>query len=716
MSQEPVNAEFVTEALEIIDKLNRDLIAVETARRAGKIDPELVNNLFRYAHTLKGTAAMYSLQNMTGLAHAMESVLDGMRLGRVDLSPEGLDLMFACVERFASLTARASMQEPDQDVDDLLWRLAALAKGTPVAGPLRTTDTPPPIPEMPLDPAVFGVLTEYEEHRLRENLKQGCQLYLLQTIFEISNFDVGLAELDAVIKGHGEIITKLPSANMKDPDHIGFEILVGTTLTGEDLRSKVGDERIQLVLLDVGQTTFAAYVPGAAVEPPAASAKAATAAGPPDSVLAEPQEHALLPPPSKEDHREAEAALASLKSVSQTVRVDIRRLDLLMNLVGELSLTKLAVQRISETLRREQGFVGMAVELHKESRAFERRLAELQAGIMEVRMVPLSSLFERMVRAGRKMARELGRELHIDVVGENTELDKLIVEDLADPLMHLIRNAIDHGIEIPEQRRKHGKAPEGVVHLSAAARGNHVLVQVSDDGNGIDYEKVLATAIKRGQTTPERAKELSRRDIFNFLFAPGFSTRTEVSEYSGRGVGLDVVKTNIGRLSGVIEVDSVPGQGSTFTVTLPMTLAILPALIVQVAGFSFAVPVNNVLETVGVSMGDIETIEGREVLSLRGATVPVFDLREAFRLSNDGRPANNFAVVTGAGQTRLALLVDDLTGQRDIVIKSLGTRLSNVRGIAGATELGNQQTILVIDTMGLMNQADSQSDKLMEAS
>ena len=254
------------------------------------------------------------------------------------------------------------------------------------------------------------------------------------------------------------------------------------------------------------------------------------------------------------------------------------------------------------------------------------------------------------------------------------------------------------------------------MHLSAAARGNHVLVQVSDDGNGIDHEKVLATAIKRGQTTPDRAKELSRRDIFNFLFAPGFSTRTEVNEYSGRGVGLDVVKTNISRLSGVIEVDSTPGQGSTFTVTLPMTLAILPALIVQVAGLSFAVPVNNVLETVGVAVDDIETIEGREVLSLRGATVPVFDLREVFSLSGSVRPANNFAVVTGAGQTRLALLVDDLTGQQDIVIKSLGTRLRNVRGIAGATELGNQQTILVIDTMGLMNQADSQTDTLMEAS
>ena len=470
MSQDNVNSEFVTEALEIIDNLNRDLIAVETARRAGKIDPELVNNLFRYAHTLKGTAAMYSLQNMTGLAHAMESVLDGMRLGRVELSPEGLDLMFACVERFASLTARASMREPEQEVDDLLWRLAALAKGTPAVSETAAQAQlgSGAIPEVPLDPAVFGVLTEYEEHRLRENLKQGCQLFLLRTLFEISNFDVGLAEMDAAIKGHGEIITKLPSANMKDPEHIGFEILVGTELSGEELRSKLGDERVELSMLDVSQTTFAAFLPGAVAAAPAhapavpqapaipATAHHEMAASPP----ATPGPPAGAPA-SKEDHGEAEAALASLKSVSQTVRVDIRRLDLLMNLVGELSLTKLAVQRISETLRREQGFVGMAVELHKESRAFERRLAELQAGIMEVRMVPLSSLFERMVRAGRKMARELGRELHIDVVGENTELDKLIVEDLADPLMHLIRNAIDHGIEVPEQRRKHGKTPEG---------------------------------------------------------------------------------------------------------------------------------------------------------------------------------------------------------------------------------------------------------------
>ena len=265
----------------------------------------------------------------------------------------------------------------------------------------------------------------------------------------------------------------------------------------------------------------------------------------------------------------------SLKSVSQTVRVDIHRLDRLMNLVGELSLTKVAFQHISEAMKQMHGFTGLAVDLHKESRNFERRLAELQAGIMEVRMVPLANLFERMVRVGRKIGRELGREVRIEVQGEHTELDKLIVEDLADPLMHLIRNAIDHGIESPEERREVGKNAEGLVRLTAAAQGNHVVVEVSDDGRGINVQNILNAAIARELVSPERATEMNPRDVFNLMFLPGFSTRTEVSEYSGRGVGLDVVKTNISQLSGVIDIDSLEGEGTRFIVTLPITLAII---------------------------------------------------------------------------------------------------------------------------------------------
>ncbi|HSI05260.1 MAG TPA: chemotaxis protein CheA, partial [Myxococcota bacterium] len=398
----------------------------------------------------------------------------------------------------------------------------------------------------------------------------------------------------------------------------------------------------------------------------------------------------------------------SVRSVSRTVRVDIRRLDRLMNLVGELGLTRAAFLRITDAMKRERGFSGLAVDLYKEGRNFERRLAELQAGIMEVRMVPLENLFERMQRIGRKIGRELKREVRIDTTGENTELDKLIVEDLADPLMHLIRNALDHGIEPPEERVAAGKPGEGVVKLTAAAQGNHVVVEVSDDGRGIDVKRTLAIAVERGLVTPERAAELTRREIFTLLLLPGFSTRTEVSEYSGRGVGMDVVKTNIAQLSGVIDIDSQEGMGTKVVVTLPITLAIIPALIVAVAGRIYAIPLNNVQETLALTANDVKTIERREVISVRGSTVPLLDLRRLFKLPDEARPKTVYAVVAGAGQNRMALVVDDLVAQQDIVIKSLGRWLRNVPGVAGAAELGNSQTILVIDMVELLGEMSAE--------
>ena len=380
-----------------------------------------------------------------------------------------------------------------------------------------------------------------------------------------------------------------------------------------------------------------------------------------------------------------------------------------MNLVGELALTKMAVKEISESLKQELGFTGMAVDLHKESRNFDRRLAELQAGIMEVRMVPLENLFERMVRVGRQIGRELKKKVRIVVSGAHTELDKLIVEDLSEPLMHIIRNALDHGLEGPDERSASGKSEEGTIELSAVAQGNHVVVSIQDDGRGINRERVLKRGIERELVTPERAKELGDKDIFNLLFAPGFSTAEAVTEYSGRGVGMDVVKTKISDLSGIIDVESTEGEGTLFTVTLPMTLAIIPALIVSIAERTYALPLNNVLETIALADVRIKTIERREVISVRGATVPLVDLRDLFGLEGE-RASDSFGVVAGIGEHRIALIVDELIGQQDIVIKSLGRRLSNIPGIAGATELGNQQTILVIDMVGLINEVTSSDD------
>ena len=667
--------EFVAEAQEIVDALGGGLLAAEEEAKHGKSNPERINNLFREAHSLKGIAGMFGLEQITQLAHALESVLDGMRLGRIQINAANLDVLFATVEKFSTLIAQVSTGAKTEagDVQALIEELEQAAR---LADEHHEND----LKQAGLQDEILAVLTEYEEHRLRDNIRQGNGLYLLHTTFDLTSFDVGLADLDAVVKDLGEVITKLPSSETTSIGQIAFDILVGSSYSEERLSVAISDERIQITTIRDRQGSVAANEL--------------------DSGNKVVQEQDVV---LERQGPENEATLP-MRSVAQTVRVDIKRLDQLMNLVGELSLICMTFQKISETVRRQVGFGEVTAELHKVNRNFERRLGELQSGLVDVRMVPMAYLFERVVRVARKAARELGREVHIRTSGENTELDKLIIEDLADPLMHIIRNCVDHGIEPPEERKGLGKPREGMVHMCAAAPGNHVVLTISDDGRGINIEQILETAVARGLIEGDRAAEMSDKEALNLIFLPGLSTRSSVTEYSGRGVGMDVVKTNISKLSGVLSVDSSLGQGTTISITLPITLAIIPALIVSISETTYAIPLNNVLETLGLDSSWVQTIDRREMITVRGGTVPVLDLRRTFQLKEKARPEKFFGVVAGAAESRIVILVDDVLGQQDIVIKSLGHRLVNVAGIAGATELGNQETVLVIDTVELLNE------------
>jgi two-component system chemotaxis sensor kinase CheA len=391
--------------------------------------------------------------------------------------------------------------------------------------------------------------------------------------------------------------------------------------------------------------------------------------------------------------------------VAQTVRVDIRKLDHLMNVVGELELARAGIIAVLDELR-AQGGGDLVRRLGRESRALERKLRELQAGILEVRMVPLGQVFDKLSRVARKISRDAGKEIRLHIQGAETELDKLIVEELSDPLMHIVRNAIDHGIEDAETRRRYGKSADGNVTIAARQKGNHVVIDVRDDGAGMDEEKILETALRKRLIDTATAAELSRRDLLNLVFLPGFSTREEASELSGRGVGMDVVKTNISRLSGIIDLRSTRGQGTEIAITLPITLAIIPALIVRVAGRTYALPLGSVLESLAVVEPEVQPLQGREVIALRGQTLPLLRLEEVFGLARaETRPWKFFVVVVGLAQHRLGIVVDELVGQQDIVIKSLGKALSGLVGVAGATELEGQQTVLVLDVASLVEEA-----------
>ncbi|HEY5999239.1 MAG TPA: chemotaxis protein CheA, partial [bacterium] len=407
-------------------------------------------------------------------------------------------------------------------------------------------------------------------------------------------------------------------------------------------------------------------------------------------------------PGAADEDRAADASL-TLRSLSETVRVDIRKLDNLMNIVGELVITKTTIGQISRELVGQAGLAGAGGDLQKSSRILERNLRELQQAVINARMVPVGQVFSRLNRVVRKISRDFGKRVDLRVHGEETELDKLVVEDLADPLLHLVRNSLDHGIELPEERQRAGKPPQGTIELRAEQRGNHIVLEIEDDGAGIDLELVRETAVRKGLLAPGDAPE--ERQLLDLLFLPSFSTKGSASQVSGRGVGMDIVKTNVARLGGMIDIETERGVGTRFTIVLPITLAIIQALLVGVGREMYAIPLNAILESNRVTREQVRTVEKREVIRLRDVTLPLLRISELFEVPDAGRSDKFYVVVVGLAEKRLGLVVDSLRGQQEVVIKSVGSVFRNTPGVAGATELGDKRAILVLDVGALIEEA-----------
>jgi two-component system chemotaxis sensor kinase CheA len=694
--------EFLSEAQEIVEAFNRDLLALDEQRAGGTFDPEVINDAFRAVHSLKGLSGLFGVTRMTNLSHNLENLLDSLRLGRVELQPATLDLLFEAVSLFHKIIGETAGGQSDEGanlVEDLIARLDRVAlkkEAPPEASPWGGWE---------LDTSLLSVLTEYEEHRLRENIKSGRSLFRIHAAFDLMTIDRGLDDLKGRLKPIGEVITYLPSAEAANEQQIELDVVLGAQV---DLAG------VEAAL--VGTATSAVMFPrkredADEEEEPARGGYAGGAVMSTAGSAHTPAAHAALaadPAAEKARRLDRDDEELTLKSVSQTVRVDIRKLDNLMNIVGELGIARAGLGQILERVKSDRAQVRLARDLHHELRALSRKLDELQAGILEVRMVPLGQVFDKLSRVVRKISRDAGKEIRLVIAGADTELDKLIVEELSDPLMHVMRNCIDHGIEKPEVRRGSGKPDVGTISIRAEQRGNHVLIQIEDDGAGIDERKLVRKAVERGLVDEAVVRDLSRRDIHNLMFLPGLSTKEAADELSGRGVGMDVVKTNIARLSGIIDVESEPSVGMRLTITLPITLAIIQALVIRAAGRTFAVPLNSVLESLRITQREVKMIERREVMSLRGQTLPLARLEKLFRLEREDRstaPHKQFVVVVGLAQHRIGLLVDELVGQEDIVIKSLGRALAQVRGVAGATELGGKKTVLVLDVAQIVEEA-----------
>jgi two-component system chemotaxis sensor kinase CheA len=682
-----VREEFLSEAQEIVETLSRDLLLLEQGQKEGRSDPDLLNDIFRAVHTLKGLAGMFGMLNLSNLAHALENLLDDLRLGRVDITQETLDVLFDGVERIQRILASDDQQNVEADVADFadsVDRVAEVAE--PEADPLSEFD---------VGESVLSVLTEYEEHRLKQNIKQGVSLYRLRVSFALASIDTALEDLKARARPIAELITYLPSMGGGNDDLIELEVLLASRSDMAQLREVLlSDDAVLEAVPRRGAARRPTLVPDAPL-------------GEDESVDVAPEpklggRSASTPPAAVLDRVGADAL--SLRSVANTVRVNIQKLDHLMNVVGELAIVRGAVTQIMDRLRQQPELRSISAELHRITRSFERNLTELQDGILDVRMVPLGQVFDKLARVVRQVARDAKKEIRLEVKGADTEVDKLIVEELSDPLMHLIRNAIDHGIEAPTRRKELGKEPIGVLSLNAYQKGNHVLIEITDDGSGMDPVRLVAKAVQKGLLGEEQSSELSREDIFNLIFLPGFSTSEVITDLSGRGVGMDVVKTNISKLGGVIDLRSEKGKGTTFTITLPITLAIISALVVRVSGQTYAIPLANVQEALMLDPRTIRTVEGREVMTLRGGTLPLCRMKEMFRLDDYEHPPRQFVVVSQLGNRRLGMVVDLLLGQQDIVIKSLGKSLDSVRGFAGATDLGDQSVTLVLDTPQILEE------------
>ncbi|MFW5876941.1 MAG: chemotaxis protein CheA [Myxococcota bacterium] len=718
--KEGVRDEFLAEAQEIVEGLSRDLLLLDQGQKEKSVDPDLINEVFRGVHTLKGIAGMFGYSQLGAVAHALEDLLDDLRLGRVELDQEVLDVLFEGVENFQRLLGEAKEGEDEGAVD-----LSRYAKSIERVAGGKEEAQADGLEAYDLDPNVLSVLTEYEEHRLRINIEQGVQLYRLRVRFPLASIDSALEDLKQTSKPLAEIITYLPSMDGGDSDSIDLDVLIASRVPFAELEEAVGGPHAKLV--PVGRKGSAAPPRTSPPAPPAAQGPS-TSAPPSDdgSGTPSPQPSKQPRPATQEPKRasgqsqppEAQAADLSLRSVTQTVRVDIRKLDHLMNVVGELAIVRGTVGRITERIRGRPELRQLATELHRINRGFERHLEELQDGILDVRMVPLGQVFDKLARIVRQVAREHEKEVRLVVTGAETEVDKLIVEELSDPLMHIIRNCIDHGIESPKVRELAGKPPAGTLALNAYQKGNHVVIEIEDDGAGMNEKKLLELAKRKNLVPEDAGGELTREEVFNLIFLPGFSTRSSITDTSGRGVGMDVVKTNISRLGGVIDVQSEQGTGSTFTITLPITLAIISALVVEVARRTYAIPLTAVQEAIVLDPRAVRTIEGREVLTVRGQTLPICRLDDLFGLKSEVRESGRkqFVVVTALGHRRLGLVVDQLQGQQDIVIKPLGPSLANrVRGFAGATDLGDQRVALVLDAPGLLEEILKSPEMMLAA-
>ncbi|MGH1583506.1 chemotaxis histidine kinase/response regulator CheAY2 [Helicobacter pylori] len=646
--------DFLIEAFEMNEQLDQDLVELEHNPE----DLDLLNRIFRVAHTIKGSSSFLNLNILTHLTHNMEDVLNRARKGEIKITPDIMDVVLRSIDLMKTLlvtirdTGSDTNNGKENEIEEAVKQLQAITSQN-LEGAKETSGTK----EAP----------EEIKEEIKEKAKE-----------EVKANKTPTAENPA---------SDNPLADEPDLDY--------ANMSAEEVEAEI--ERLLNKRQEADKERRAQKKQEAKQEV---------------TPTKEPHKTETPKAPKTETKAKAKADTEENKApsigVEQTVRVDVRRLDHLMNLIGELVLGKNRLIRIYSDVEERYDGEKFLEELNQVVSSISAVTTDLQLAVMKTRMQPVGKVFNKFPRMVRDLSRELGKSIELIIEGEETELDKSIVEEIGDPLIHIIRNSCDHGIEPLEERRRLNKPETGKVQLSAYNEGNHIVIKISDDGKGLDPVMLKEKAIEKGVISERDAEGMSDREAFNLIFKPGFSTAKVVSNVSGRGVGMDVVKTNIEKLNGIIEIDSEVGVGTTQKLKIPLTLAIIQALLVGVQEEYYAIPLSSVLETVRISQDEIYTVDGKSVLRLRDEVLSLVRLSDIFKV--DAILESNsdvYVVIIGLADQKIGVIVDYLIGQEEVVIKSLGYYLKNTRGIAGATVRGDGKITLIVDVGAMMDMAKS---------
>lgn len=669
---------FIEESKEHLQACNENLLLLEKHPH----DLTIVNEIFRSAHTLKGMSATMGFEDLSNLTHQMENVLDAIRNKDIAFAPEILDVIFLAVDHLeAMIHSIAEGGDGKRDVATVVEKLKAIEKGQSPGLLESRQEAAAAVAQEMVDTALN--YDEFERTVLEQSLQQGFQPYEITVTL---NDDCVLKAarvfmIFSLLEHTGEVIKSAPPVEQLEEETFEQSFTV-TFITKEE------PSLIEKQLLQISEVQSVSVVPLSQEF----FQREDTAA---DELKAMHEVQASNQPKAEATANTENHIQSSPAKSSKTIRVNIERLDILLNLFEELVIDRGRLEQISFDLKNQ--------ELQETVDRMSRTTSDLQNIILNMRMIPIETVFNRFPRMVRQLARDLHKKINLEIIGTETELDRTVIDEIGDPLVHLIRNSIDHGIERPEVRKARGKKEEGTVILKAYHSGNHVFIEIEDDGNGISREKVLQKALKNGVISPQNAALLTDQQVYELIFASGFSTAEQVSDVSGRGVGLDVVKTTIENLGGTVTVDSIEGAGSKFSIQLPLTLSIISVLLIRVQEEKYAIPLNSIIETAIINKEDIFLAHHQEVMDFRGKIIPLLSLKELFHVPVTEEEDEYISVViVRKGEKVAALVVDEFIGQQEIVLKSLGDYFTNVFAISGATILGNGQVALVVDCNALL--------------